>query len=52
MGNRCDEANVFIGIPISTDLQFHISGIDEHDQDWEKLQFVFAKHNEIRGHQL
>ena len=27
--NRCDEARRWIGMPISTDLGFHISGIDE-----------------------
>ena len=37
---------------ISTDLRFHISGIDEPDKAWEKLESVFGKHNEIRGHQL
>ena len=37
---------------ISTNLRFHISGIDEADQAWEKLESVFGKHNEIRGHQL
>ena len=37
---------------ISTDLWFHISGIDEPDKAWEKLESVFGKHNEIRGHQL
>ena len=37
---------------ISTNLRFHISGIDEPDQAWEKLESVFGKHNEIRGHQL
>ena len=30
----------------------HISGIDEPDQAWEKLESVFGKYNEIRGHQL
>ena len=39
-------------MPISTDLRFHISGIDEPDKAWEKLECVFGKHNEIRGHQL
>ena len=33
-------------------LQFHISRIDEPDKAWEKLESVFGKHNEIRGHQL
>ena len=37
---------------ISTDLQFHISGIDEPDKAWEKLESLFGKHNEIRGHKL
>ena len=50
--NRCDEARGFIGMSISTDLRFHISGIDELDKAWEKLEFVFGKHNKFRGHQL
>ena len=29
--NRCDEAYGLIGMSISTDLRFHISGIDELD---------------------
>ena len=37
---------------ISTDLRFHISGIDEPGKYWEKLEVVFGKHNEIRGHQI
>ena len=37
---------------ISIDFQFHISRIDEPDITWEKLESVFDKHNEIRGHQL
>ena len=31
---------------------FHISGIDEPDKAWEKLESMFGKHNEIRSHQL
>ena len=37
---------------ISTDLQFHISRIDEPNKSCKKLESVFGKHNEIRGHQL
>ena len=37
---------------ISTDLQFHISGIDEPNLAWEKLESVFGKYNEIRDQQL
>ena len=47
--NRCDEARELIGISISTDL---LSGIDEPDKAWKKLESVFGKHNEIQGHQL
>ena len=50
--NRCDEACGLIGMSISTDLRFHISGIDELDKAWEKMESMFGKHNEIRGHQL
>ena len=50
--NRCDEARGLIGMSISTDLWFHISGIDEPDIAWEKLESVFSKHNEIWGDQL
>ena len=52
MANKCDEAHRLIGISISTDLWFHLSGIDEPNITWEKLESVFGKHNEIRGHQL
>ena len=37
---------------ISIDLHFHIFGIDEPDKAWEKLESMFGKHNEIRGHQI
>ena len=37
---------------ISIDLRFHISGIDEPDKALDKLEAVFGKHNEIRGHKL
>ena len=50
--NRCDKARGLIGMSISIDLRFHISGIDEPDIAWEKLESVFGKHNEIWGHQL
>ena len=43
--NRCDESRGLIGMSISTDLWFHISGIDEPNLAWEKLESVFGKHN-------
>ena len=50
--NRWDGAHGLIAMSISTDLQFHISRIDEPNLAWEKLESVFGKHNEIRGHQI
>ena len=50
--NKCDEAHGLIGMAISIDFRFHISDIDEPDKAREKLESVFGKHNEIRGHQL
>ena len=50
--NICDESHGLIGMSISTDLRFHISGIDGLDKAWEKLEYVFGKQNEIQGHQL
>ena len=50
--NRCDEARGLIGMSISTDLRFHISGIHKLDKAWKNLESVFSKHNEIQGHQL
>ena len=45
--NRCQEAHGLIGISISTNLLFHIYGIDEPDNAWKKLESLFGKHNEI-----
>ena len=50
--NRSDEALILIGMSVSTNFLFHISGIDEPDKAWENLESMFGKHNEIRGHQL
>jgi hypothetical protein len=37
---------------ISTNLRFHLQGIDDLDEVWTKLEVVFGKHNEIQMHQL
>jgi hypothetical protein len=50
--NRSDEACTLIGMSISPDLRFHLQEIDDPDEAWEKLEFVFGKHNIIRAHQL
>ena len=41
--NTCNESFGLIGMSIYTDLRFHISGIDELDKAWEKLESVFGK---------
>jgi hypothetical protein len=33
---------------ISSDLWFHLQGIDDPDEAWEKLETIFGKHNEIQ----
>ena len=40
--NRCDESCGLIGISITTNLRFHISGIDQPDKAWEKLESMFG----------
>ena len=41
--NRCDETRGLNGMWISTNLWFHISGIDEPDKAWERLESVNCK---------
>ena len=53
LGFKCSPTYAGFGVTANLiDLQFHISDIDEPDKSWEKLESVFGKHNEIRGHQL
>ena len=37
LANICDESHGLIGMSISTDLRFHISGIDEPDKSSQKV---------------
>lgn len=50
--NENDKARGMIGMSISPDLRFHLQGIDDLDEAWEKLEFVFGNHNIIRAHQI
>jgi hypothetical protein len=36
----------------SPNLRFHLQGIDDPNDAWEKLEVVFGKHNIIQAHQL
>jgi hypothetical protein len=47
--NRNDEACGLIRISISLDLRFHLQSIDKPKEAWEKIEFVFGKHNIIRA---
>jgi hypothetical protein len=45
--NRNDEACGPIGMFICLDLRFHLQEIDDPDEAWEKIEYVFGKHNII-----
>ena len=48
--NMSDEACGLMGISISPNLRFHLKEIDDPKEAWEKIEFVFGKHNIIRAH--
>jgi hypothetical protein len=50
--NKNDEARGLIGVSISPDLRFHLQGINDLDEVWDKLQKVFSKHIVDQAHQL
>ena len=50
--NRNEEARQIIKMSISHDLRFHLQKIDDLDEAWEKLEYVFGKYNIIWAHQL
>jgi hypothetical protein len=49
--DKNDETYQLFRMPISCDLMFHLQGINDPDEAWEKLHSVFGKHNIIRAHQ-
>jgi hypothetical protein len=48
--NKSDRAHGLIIIPISSDLRFHLQGIDTPNATWTKIEVLFGKHNIIRTH--
>ena len=50
--DRLDEAFGYICIHISRDLLFHLEGIRTMEKVWDKLESLFGKQDEIRGHIL
>jgi hypothetical protein len=50
--NMNDEAHGLIRMFISLDLRFHLQSIDQPKEAWDKIEYVFGKHNIIRAQQL
>ena len=48
--NRLDEAFGFMCIHIYRELLFHLEGIKTPKEVWEKLEYLFGKQDELRGH--
>ena len=50
--NRRDESYGLLCLSISRDLLFHLDGLTSPNEVWEKLQTLFGKTNEMRGHSM
>jgi hypothetical protein len=43
--NKNDGASGLIRMSISCYLWFHLQGIDDLDESWDKMNIIFDKHN-------
>ena len=50
--NRLDEAFGMLCLSISKDLLFHVDNLTTPNEVWLKLEALFGKTDEMRGHQL
>ena len=50
--NRKDEAYGILCLSISRDLLFHLNGLTSPNEVWEKIEYIFGKIYEMRGHQI
>ena len=50
--NKFDELYGFLCLSISRDLFFHIDSLTSPKEVWEKLESLFGKTDELRGHRL
>ena len=50
--NRLDITFGFLCTHISRDLLFHLEGLRTPKESWEKLEVLFGKQDELRGHIL
>ena len=50
--NRLDEAFGFMCTHISRDILFHLEGLRNLKEAWDKLEYLFGKQDELREHIL
>ena len=50
--NRLDEAHGYLFSSVSQDLWFHIQGLKNPKEIWDKISSLFDKQDEMRVHQL
>ena len=48
--NHLDEAFGYICTHISKDILFHLEGLRTPKEAWEKLEVLFGKQDDLRGH--
>ena len=50
--NRTDEAYCLLCLSISRDPLFHLDAFKSPNEVWEKIEDLFGKTNEMKGHQI
>ena len=50
--NKKDEAFSFLCLSISKDLLFHLSGLKTRKENWDKLDTLYGKEDDLRVYQL
>ena len=50
--NKLDETFGFMCMHISRELLFHIDGLRTPKEVWDKLESLFGKQDELRGHDM
>ena len=50
--NKKDEAFICLCLSISKDLLFHLSGLKNPKEIWDKLDTLYGKHNDLRVYHL
>ena len=50
--NKKDEALGFLCLSISRDLLFHLAGLKTPKEIWDKLEYLYGKHDDLRVYQL